>query len=160
MSGTLHTASFAASQGKEVFVLPNNIYYENALGGLKLLEDGGNVLLSAESVIDSVARSLMYKRMDMGCPVELYYQDQIKDEFGGEPDIDALRELSKIKPEALTDDNWKALIKDSLTLKPMCADELCVLTMLPFYKVSKLLTELELNGTVCQEKGKYSLTFV
>ena len=71
-----------------------------------------------------------------------------------------LRELSKIKPEALTDDNWKALIKDSLTLKPMCADELCVLTMLPFYKVSKLLTELELNGTVCQEKGKYSLTFV
>ncbi len=160
VSGTLHTASFAASQGKEVFVLPNNIYYENALGGLKLLEDGGNVLLSAESVIDSVARSLMYKRMDMGCPAELYYQDQIKDEFGGEPDIDALRELSKIQPEALTDDNWKALIKDSLTLKPMCADELCVLTMLPFYKVSKLLTELELNGTVCQEKGKYSLTFV
>ena len=160
VSGTLHTASFAASQGKEVFVLPNNIYYENALGGLKLLEDGGNVLLSAESVIDSVARSVMYKRMDMGCPVELYYQDQIKDEFGGEPDIEALRELSKIKPEALTDDNWKALIKDSLTLKPMCADELCVLTMLPFYKVSKLLTELELNGTVCQEKGKYSLTFV
>lgn len=160
VSGTLHTASFAASQGKEVFVLPNNIYYENALGGLKLLEDGGNVLLSAESVIDSVAGSLMYKRMDMGCPAELYYQDQIKDEFGGKPDIDALRELSKIQPEALTDDNWKALIKDSLTLKPMCADELCVLTMLPFYKVSKLLTELELNGTVCQEKGKYSLTFV
>ena len=160
VSGTLHTASFTAAQGKEVFVLPNNIYYENALGGLKLLEDGGNVLLNADSVIDSVARSIMYKRMDMGCPAELYYQDQLKDEFGGEPDIDALRELSKIKPEALTDDNWKALIKDSLTLKPMCADELCVLTMLPFYKVSKLLTELELNGTVCQEKGKYSLTFV
>ena len=33
VSGTLHTASFAAAQGKEVFVLPNNIYYENALGG-------------------------------------------------------------------------------------------------------------------------------
>ena len=70
------------------------------------------------------------------------------------------RSLAKVKPEVLTDDNWKVLIKDSLTLKPMCADELCVLTTLPFYKVSKLLTELELNGTVCQEKGKYSLTFV
>ena len=33
VSGTLHTASFAASQGKEVFVLPNNIYCENAEGG-------------------------------------------------------------------------------------------------------------------------------
>ena len=160
VSGTLHTASFAASQGKEVFVLPNNIYYENALGGLKLLEDGGNVLLNAESVIDSVARSLMYKRMDMGCPAELYYQDQLRDDFADQANIEAMRELAKVKPEVLTDDNWKALIKDSLTLKPMCADELCVLTTLPFYKVSKLLTELELNGTVCQDKGKYSLTFV
>ena len=160
VSGTLHTASFAASQGKELFVLPNNIYYENALGGLKLLEDGGNVLLNADSVIDSVARSLMYKRMDMGCPSELYYQDKLSDGFADQANIEALRELSRVRPEVLTDDNWKALIKDSLTLKPMCADELCVLTTLPFYKVSKLLTELELNGTVCQEKGKYSLTFV
>ncbi len=160
VSGTLHTASFAANQGKEVFVLPNNIYYENALGGLKLLEDGGNVLLNADSVIDSVTRSLMYKRMDMGCPAELYYQDKIKDDFSEQANIEALRELARVKPEVLTDENWKALIKDSLTLKPLCADELCVLTTLPFYKVSKLLTELELNGTVCQEKGKYSLTFV
>ncbi len=160
VSGTLHTASFAANQGKEVFVLPNNIYYENALGGLKLLEDGGNVLLNADSVIDSVTSSLMYKRMDMGCPAELYYQDKIKDDFAEQANIEALRELARVKPEVLTDENWKALIKDSLTLKPLCADELCVLTTLPFYKVSKLLTELELNGTVCQEKGKYSLTFV
>lgn len=160
VSGTLHTASFAAGQGKEVFVLPNNIYYENAMGGLKLLEDGGNVLLNAEGVIDSVARSLMYKRMDMGCPAELYYQDQLKDDFSDQANIEALRELARVKPEVLTDENWKSIIKDSLTLRPMCADELCVLTTLPFYKVSKLLTELELNGTVCQDKGKYSLTFV
>ena len=71
-----------------------------------------------------------------------------------------IRELAKVRPEALEDEQWKILIKDALTLKPLCADELCVITMLPFYKVSKLLTELELNGTVCREKGKYSLTFV
>lgn len=160
VSGTLHTASFAAAQGKEVFVLPNNIYYENALGGLKLLEDGGNILLNTDSVIDSIARSVMFKRMDMGCPGELYYQDDIEKEYGESANIDALRELSRIKPEVLSDDNWKLLIKDSLTLKPLCADEICTVTSLPFYRVSKLLTELELNGTVCQEKGKYSLTFV
>jgi DNA processing protein len=160
VSGTLHTASFAASQGKEVFVLPNNIYYKNSWGGLKLLEDGGNVLLNSESVIDSVARAVMYKRLDLGCSGELYYRDIAKEDFGEEINVDVLRELAKAKPEELTDDNWKEIIKDSLTLKPLCADELCRITMLPFYKVSKLLTELELNGTVCQEQGKYSLTFV
>lgn len=160
VSGTLHTASFAASQGKEVFVLPNNIYYENAYGGLKLLEDGGNVLLGSESVIDSIARTIMYKRMDLGCGSELYYRDIAEENFGEGENIDVLRELARSKPEVLTDDNWKLIIKDELTLRPLCADELCVLTTQPFYKISKLLTELELNGTVYQVKGKYSLTFV
>ena len=158
-SGTLHTASFAAIQGKEVFVLPNNIYYENAKGGLKLLEDGGNVLTGPESVIDSVTRALMFKRMGMASPVEISFKDD-KDDFHVQTDIEALRELAKVSPEALTDDDWKMLITDALTLKSLCADELCSVTMLPFYKISILLTELELNGTVCQEKGKYSLTFV
>lgn len=158
-SGTLHTASFAANQGKEVFVLPNNIYYENAKGGLKLLEDGGNVLLGAESVIDSVSRSLMFKHMELGCASEMLFKND-KDDFTDKIDINALRELSKVRPDMLTDENWKTIIADALTLKPLCADELCSVTMLPFYKVSILLTELELNGTVCQEKGKYSLTFV
>lgn len=160
VSGTLHTASFAANQGKEVFVLPNNIYYENALGGLKLLEDGGNVLLGSESVIDSVTRSLMFKRMGMGCPVEVVFEENEIDPFDNKPDIEALRELAKVRPDVLTDENWKLIMTDALSLKPLCADELCKVTMLPFYKVSSLLTDLELNGTVCQEKGKYSLTFV
>ena len=160
VSGTLHTASFAANQGKEVFVLPNNIYYENALGGLKLLEDGGNVLLGSESVIDSVTRSLMFKRMGMGCPGEVVFEENEIDTFDNKPDIEALRELAKVRPDVLTDENWKLIMTDALSLKPLCADELCKVTMLPFYKVSSLLTDLELNGTVCQEKGKYSLTFV
>ncbi|MBR3247865.1 MAG: DNA-processing protein DprA [Clostridiales bacterium] len=160
VSGTLHTASFAAAQGKEVFVLPNSIYYENALGGLKLLEDGGNILLNTDSVIDSVARSLMFKRMNLGCPGELYFHNEGNEAFEGEKDICALRELANVNPESLTDGDWKRIITDSLTMKPLCADELCVLTGLPFYKISKLLTDLELNGTVYQDKGKYSLTFV
>lgn len=158
VSGTLHTASFAANQGKEVFVLPNNIYYNNALGGLKLLEDGGNVLLSPDNVIDSISRALIYKRMGMGCSAELLFAEDDGQKNG--PDVEALRELAKVKPEVLTDDNWKVIITDALSLRPLCADELCTITMLPFYKISGLLTELELNGTVCQEKGKYSLTFV
>ena len=101
----------------------------------------------------------MFKRMGMGSPAEISFKDD-KDDFACHIDIEALRELAKVSPEALTDDDWKVLITDALTLKSLCADELCSVTMLPFYKISILLTELELNGTVCQEKGKYSLTFV
>lgn len=159
VSGTLHTASFAANQGKEVFVLPNSIYYENAMGGLKLLEDGGNVLLNADSVIDSVARSVIYKRMDICGSRELLYKDDFDDSCTHET-IETLRERAKINPESLNDDNWKSLIEDALTMKPLSIDEICTYTSLPIYRVSKLLTELELNGTLCQEKGKYALTFV
>ena len=63
-SGTLHTASFAASQGKEVFVLPNSIYFENAEGGLKLLEDGCCVLLSTDGVIDAVSQAIIRRKME------------------------------------------------------------------------------------------------
>ena len=160
VSGTLHTASFAANQGKEIFVLPNNIYYENSLGGLKLLEDGANVLLNADNVIDSISHALMYKRMTMGCGEDLLINDLEKEAKKDQLSAEMIREIAKVRPEALEDDQWKLLIKDALSLKPLCVDELCVVTTLPFYKVSKLLTELELNGTVCQEKGKYSLTFV
>jgi len=160
VSGTLHTASFAANQGKELFVLPNNIYYENSLGGLKLLEDGANVLLSTDNVIDSISHALMYKRLSLGCLDEAYYNETVKADIDDQAGLDVLWELAREKPEALDDPQWKTLIKDALTLKPLCIDELCVLMMLPFYKISRLLTELELNGTVCQEKGKYSLTFV
>ena len=159
VSGTLHTASYAANQGKEVFVLPNSIYYENALGGLKLLEDGGNILLGSENVIDSITHTLLHKCVLSGCYADIFYNDK-KEDFEKQLSIEMIRELAKVKPEAVDDEQWKILIKDALTLKPLCADEICVITMLPFYKVSKLLTELELNGTVCLEKGKYSLTFV
>lgn len=159
VSGTLHTASYSAAQGKEVFVLPNSIYYENAMGGLKLLEDGGNILLGTDNVIDSISRAIIYKRMGLACPGEIRFHDDCNGEVRSS-DIAVLRELAKVRPEELTDDNWKSLLLDALTLKPLCADELCKATMLPFYKVSGLLTELELKGSVCQEKGKYSLTFV
>ena len=158
-SGTLHTASFAANQGKEIFVLPNNIYYENAKGGLKLLEDGCNVLVSTDSVVDSISQALMYKRMTMGNKEDIYFNDKTETDTE-DVGIDMLRTLAKEKPEELDDDKWKLLIKDMLTLNPLSADDINSAIQIPFYKLSKLLTDMELNGTVCQEKGKYSLTFV
>lgn len=60
-SGTLHTASFAANQGKDVFVLPNNIYADNCLGGLMLLKDGAEVLIRPDPVIERIRENVSYR---------------------------------------------------------------------------------------------------
>jgi hypothetical protein len=84
--------------------------------------------------------------MNLGCEAELYYEDFADETFGNGSNIDVLRELARTRPEDLTDDNWKMIIKDALTLKSLCADELCAITALPFYKISKLLFLLFLSS--------------
>ena len=95
----------------------------------------------------------------MGNKEDIYFDDK-KETDTEDVGIDMLRTLAKEKPEELDDDKWKLLIKDMLTLNPLSADDINSAIQMPFYKLSKLLTDMELNGTVCQEKGKYSLTFV
>lgn len=161
VSGTLHTASFAASQGKEVFVLPNNIYYENAEGGLRLLEDGCCVLFSAESVIDSVSQAIIRRKMEFP---EFATDDPdvcslTEDKTTKQEKINMIRLKAERNPVEVTDDEWKSLIEDKLSVKPMDIDNLCHLLGLPFYRLSELLIDLQLSGRVVLENGKYALTF-
>jgi len=161
-SGTLHTASFAAAQGKEVFVLPNNIYCENAVGGLRLLEDGCCILYSIENVIDSVSQAILCRRMEYP---DLMDADETdcgpSDMRSGDKDRLALLKIKADKtPEELTDDEWKALIEDKLSVKPLDIDSLSGFLGLPFYRLSELLVGLQLSGKVVLENGKYALTFI
>ena len=158
-SGTLHTASFAASQGKEVFVLPNSIYYENAAGGLKLLEDGCNVLLSTDSVIDSVSQAIIRRKMEYP---ELVDDMDIKlsDKETRKAETDKIRLKADKTPDEVTEDEWKILIEDELSVKPLDIDNLCRALGLPFYRISELLIGLQLSGRVVLENGKYALTFL
>ena len=123
-SGTLHTASFAANQGKDVFVLPNNIYSDNCHGGLLLLRDGAEVLLEAATVIDRIRDNVRY-RYDV--------------------------------PEDKRDDP-KSRIKDLLAIRPMSLDELVAITGDAYELITKVLTDLELQGLTELQRGKYILT--
>ena len=159
VSGTLHTASFAASQGKEVFVLPNSIYYENAEGGLKLLEDGCCVLLSTDSVIDSVSQAIIRRKMEYpetadDSEVKLPDKNSRKEELG------RIRLKADKSPDEVTEDEWKTLIEDELSVKPLDIDNLCRALGLPFYRISELLIGLQMSGRVVLENGKYALTFL
>ena len=62
-------------------------------------------------------------------------------------------------PEEVTDDEWKALIEDKLSVKPLDIDSLSGFFGLPFYRLSELLVGLQLSGKVVLENGKYALTF-
>jgi DNA processing protein len=161
VSGTLHTASFAASQGKEVFVLPNNIYCENAEGGLKLLEDGCNILFSAESVIDAVSQAIICRKLEYP---ELNVSDG-REDVVKQPREARKNEISMIRlkadrdPDEVTEEEWKALIENELSVKPLDIDSLCHALGIPFYRLSEMLITLQLAGRVVLENGKYSLTF-
>ena len=161
ISGTLHTASYTAAQGKEVFVLPNSIYFEDAKGGMKLLEDGGNVLISPDSVIDSVSQALLFRRI--GNPG---YMESLEDEIAEEEvaqqefkaDMLVLRKKADMFPEELDDMDWKFLIEDELSSGPKSIDELCRVLTLPFYRISQLIVALKLEGRVTDKGGKFALT--
>ena len=152
LSGTLHTASFAASQGKAVFVLPNTIYCDYAKGGLKLIQDGAQIYLDSEQLVDEIARCTYYRLLD------------INDIHGDNAKImlhpQSYRELERLSwsnAERLDDNDWKKLILGELTVKPLDAEEFKYLVNLPYFKLAEYLSELELNDLILFEKGKYAL---
>ena len=148
-SGTLHTASFAAYQGRDVYVLPNNIYAGNCIGGLKLINDGAFVLLSAKDVIDSVAERLLYRKLNSGL---------MTDAEEGRARLESIRRSLDENPEEVPDYDVSQLILSELEIRPMTADDICSKLKIQFYRVSQILSEMELNGTLHLERGKYALT--
>ncbi|MBO4450198.1 MAG: DNA-processing protein DprA [Clostridiales bacterium] len=146
VSGTLHTASFAAAQGKEVFVLPNNIYFENAEGGLRLLEDGCCVLFSSDNVIDSVSQAILTRKLEFPDLMESEGVTGITVNSESKKDKLGLIRLKADKaPDEVTDEEWKALIEDELMVKPLDIDNICRSLGLPFYRISELLVSLQMS---------------
>ena len=150
-SGTLHTASFAAAQSRDVFVLPNSIYSDNSLGGLKLLRDGAEVLLDADTVYESILQQVEYRR-DWLCFTDVEYEHQ--EAF----DINTLREMLRVSPERLEEAEWKELICDEISERPKNIDDICVCLGIPISFLSALITELETEGRIADDRGKYVLT--
>ena len=151
-SGTLHTVAFANGQGKEVFVLPNNIYSENAKGGLKLLKDGAVSLIDTDDVIDIVIRELIYRS-------EVNYISGL-DGTEEKAYVSLLRNKAKNNPESLTLDEWKIIIKDLLTIRSMTADDIEKMVSLPSGKLYSLLTDMEYSGQLRHDGAKSAFTNV
>ncbi len=148
ISGTLHTASFAAAQGKSVFVLPNTIYADYAKGGLKLILDGAEILLSNEQIINEIRNCAYYKVLDR------YNVDILSSSVDS---YKALRLKAEKSPDDMEDSEWKLLIMDEVTAKPLNVEESVSIFNLPFYRLAQLFSELEIEGKLYMDKGKYKV---
>ncbi|MBP5654012.1 MAG: DNA-protecting protein DprA [Clostridiales bacterium] len=151
-SGTLHTASFAAGQGKDVFVLPNNIFSEDCRGSNLLLADGAVPLVNSSMVEDAVITALMNRKVkDIGtCGLMPKPRPSASD----------LRRKAESEPDRMSDNDWKTVIIDELKLKPRSMDELCALFGLSLSLATRLMITLESESKVTVSDGKYILTIV
>lgn len=142
-SGTLHTASFAAMQGKEVYVLPNSIYATNAIGGLKLIQDGAQILLSSEDVIDSVRHQVIGRNGLSSIPKS--------------KSIKTIETQILTNSSAISDVDYKKILLLHLQGHPRTMDELIKQLNIQYAKLSILLSELELERLIYNESGRYYL---
>ncbi len=160
-SGTLHTASFAANQGKSVFVLPNSIYCENALGGLMLIKDGARILLNTDDAIKDIAEQVYFRLLSYPELLsEVNTETSVNSLAKKDIDRSKLPELySKLSAsEALTSVEIKILIEDVLSGKSKCIDDILKELPVGLSRLSSILAEMELNNEIGSDGEKYSLT--
>ena len=101
----------------------------------------------------------MYERIreEVGNRADYFDYDPIQYDAGN-MNISGLRDLSKKCPDRLEEKDWKVLVLDELSEKPKNIDELCLTLGIPFSYLSALVTSLEIEGRIANEKGKYVLT--
>lgn len=143
-SGTLHTASFAVAQGRDVFVLPGSIYSSYCLGNLMLLRDGADILLCADDILSRLAGSAFTREMD---------------EIRARLRHNEIRELLPDHPEKLSREELSSLISDELSNGDMTLDELVASTGVSFSILAPLLSEMLISGAVTENRERFALTF-
>jgi len=143
-SGTLHTASFAAAQGRDVFVVPGTIYALQSRGNLKLIQDGADLLLSAEDILARLAGLTFFREMD-----EIRHEQERK----------RMESIRRENPGILTHEECIRVILLQLSLGERTMDELIASTGFSYDNTVALLSELEISGRIVSQGQRYALTF-
>ena len=102
--------------------------------------DGANILLGSEDVINDIAECSFYRLL------------------GSAPAENRSLMLFSKDPSELNDEDWKKVIINELGTKPQTSDDLSTRINIPFYRLSALLSELEMDGKIEQTRGKFLLT--
>ena len=129
-SGTLITANYAATQGKEVFSLPGNINSIYSKGTNALIRDGAKIITDVMDIV-----------------VEL-------------PELQAISENIKMIDKdlsRLSEDEKK--VYEVIVLKPMSIDEISQVVNMPISLLMSVITMLELKGIATEIDNKWNIVF-
>lgn len=127
-SGSLITASNAASLGKKVFAVPGPITSQMSRGSIKLIKDGAILVSSAEDILDT-----------------LNIKKQISPPKADGP---LAQNISKEEKKILN-----AIENEARTI-----DEIAKITKIPISQISILISGLEMNGIVKLNSGQIVLS--
>jgi len=104
-SGALATASFAASQGREVFVVPGPVNHPNYQGSHSLIRDGARLVTSPEEILEDLGLDVILT----SAKIETVAQSDINEEerviirqvkeFNSPLNVDKIIELTKLDPQ-------------------------------------------------------------
>lgn len=137
-SGSLLTADHANNQGKDVFVIPNNIYVESSRGTNQLLKEFALVATSPTDIVERYVDHFP----------EYLYQEAKKHKVPHEQYLKSLAELSQEEKQLL----------EQMSEKPRYIDEIVRKSGLPAGKVNALLTLLMMKDIIyCVPGNSYAL---
>ena len=142
-SGTLHTASFAAAQSREVFAVPNTIYSETSEGNLLLLKDGAQIVTEPGDILAYLANVAFFRELL-----------EIKEEY----EQNKLRLKISQEPEKVTENEIRKLILEMIGSMAVSTDDIVKELGLPYSHVAKVLGKMELEGKIQKDRQKYVLT--
>lgn len=138
-SGALITAKFALEQGREIFAVPGDIFHENSLGPLRLLQNSGAYpIASGQDIIEVLNRQ----------PYLSKSFDPRSQEKNSPPP-------ARIMPDLKADERNIIDLLDSHRGKQIT--HIVQKSGLPLKEVLVILTNLELKNLINVEQGRYYL---
>jgi len=126
-SGTMITARLAAEAGRNVYVVPGEIFNYTAKGTNKLIQDGAKLVTDSKDILEDI-----YSEISKLVP--------------------SPKQMSLFTPTDLNGDEEKVYKK--LSLKPIYIDTLIDNLDIPSHELLSILTILELKGYIKQLPGQ------
>ncbi len=141
-SGASITARLAADAGREVFAVPGSIHNPMARGCHRLIRDGAALVESADEVIAALGSWAGALRGDL------------QRRLGGPISAHGEKQMTLLDP-AVHDDPAHHRLWQALGHDPSDMDQLVARTGLTAADLSSMLLQMELQGRVAVEHGRY-----
>lgn len=138
-SGSLITAKYAMEQGREVFAIPGSIHNPMSKGCHSIIRQGAKLVETTAHILE-----------DLG-PLALQWGKIVLEQDSGSD----LGKVTSVRIDKLSEDQQSCL--KQLDHTPTSVDQIVDRTGLPVYRVSGSLLDMELQGLLCSDGGRYWL---